>query len=398
MGSPPPMRGKASADSPLAYRSRITPAYAGKRKRKPNGMLQSKDHPRLCGEKVTAGSSWFRLAGSPPPMRGKEGGKLCAIIMPRITPAYAGKSYRSESTLHSRPDHPRLCGEKTMSSVFSTADTGSPPPMRGKEAKDRAKTFWGGITPAYAGKSITMAMLVTSGKDHPRLCGEKFSIHCKVICRKGSPPPMRGKAISAAPGDHIFRITPAYAGKSVRWFPARYGIRDHPRLCGEKLLMDTFVTSSCRITPAYAGKSFFGTMIGIPKQDHPRLCGEKKRKYGKRSHISGSPPPMRGKAARILCWNTTSRITPAYAGKRVSLTLVRLPSAGSPPPMRGKVHGYLCDSAVRRITPAYAGKSDRQSVLRSAYVGSPPAYAGKSFLFTENHTTHQDHPRLCGEK
>ena len=107
---------------------------------------------------------------------------------------------------------------------------------------------------------------------------------------------------------------------------------------------------------------------------------------------------MRGKAAEQSGIWFDHRITPAYAGKRVSLTLVRLPSAGSPPPMRGKVHGYLCDSAVRRITPAYAGKSDRQSVLRSAYVGSPPAYAGKSFLFTENHTTHQDHPRLCGEK
>ena len=134
VGSPPPMRGKVRGKGPVCHRTQ--------------------DHPRLCGEKVTAGSSWFRLAGSPPPMRGKEGGKLCAIIMPRITPAYAGKSYRSESTLHSRPDHPRLCGEKTMSSVFSTADTGSPPPMRGKEAKDRAKTFWGGITPAYAGKSF----------------------------------------------------------------------------------------------------------------------------------------------------------------------------------------------------------------------------------------------------
>ena len=194
MGSPPPMRGKASADSPLAYRSRITPAYAGKRKRKPNGMLQSKDHPRLCGEKVTAGSSWFRLAGSPPPMRGKEGGKLCAIIMPRITPAYAGKSYRSESTLHSRPDHPRLCGEKTMSSVFSTADTGSPPPMRGKAEITRTKFDTVGITPAYAGKRFQFPDHRFPCQDHPRLCGEKRQRTGQKHFGEGSPPPMRGKA------------------------------------------------------------------------------------------------------------------------------------------------------------------------------------------------------------
>ena len=127
---------------------------------------------------------------------------------------------------------------------------------------------------------------------------------------------------------------------------------------------------------------------------------------------------MRGKEDTFDSYSWQTRITPAYAGKRVSLTLVRLPSAGSPPPMRGKVHGYLCDSAVRRITPAYAGKSDRQSVLRSAYVGSPPpmrgkvfcsrrttlrtritpAYAGKSDAGSGQGQQHQDHPRLCGEK
>ena len=194
IGSPPPMRGKDVTALVKIQFQRITPAYAGKRKRKPNGMLQSKDHPRLCGEKVTAGSSWFRLAGSPPPMRGKEGGKLCAIIMPRITPAYAGKSYRSESTLHSRPDHPRLCGEKTMSSVFSTADTGSPPPMRGKAEITRTKFDTVGITPAYAGKRFQFPDHRFPCQDHPRLCGEKRQRTGQKHFGEGSPPPMRGKA------------------------------------------------------------------------------------------------------------------------------------------------------------------------------------------------------------
>ena len=133
MGSPPPMRGKASADSPLAYRSRITPAYAGKRKRKPNGMLQSKDHPRLCGE-------------------------------------------------------------KTMSSVFSTADTGSPPPMRGKAEITRTKFDTVGITPAYAGKRFQFPDHRFPCQDHPRLCGEKRQRTGQKHFGEGSPPPMRGKA------------------------------------------------------------------------------------------------------------------------------------------------------------------------------------------------------------
>ena len=93
----------------------ITPAYAGKSFCGQSACISQQDHPRLCGEKEKKAKRNATIEGSPPPMRGKEGGKLCAIIMPRITPAYAGKSYRSESTLHSRPDHPRLCGEKQKS-------------------------------------------------------------------------------------------------------------------------------------------------------------------------------------------------------------------------------------------------------------------------------------------
>ena len=36
--------------------------------------------------------------------------------------------------------------------------------------------------------------------------------------------------------------------------------------------------------------------------------------------------------------------------------------------------------------------------LRNAYVGITPAYAGKRLNQDETICSHQDHPRLCGEK
>ena len=55
------------------------------------------------------------------------------------------------------------------------------------------------------------------------------------------------------------------------------------------------VTISSRITPAYAGKRFIFLSASFGIGDHPRLCGEKKV-YPKDSEIIlGSPPPMRGK-------------------------------------------------------------------------------------------------------
>ena len=45
--------------------------------------------------------------------------------------------------------------------------------MRGKAFSTFASGMNTGITPAYAGKRDTVAVLSPSTKDHPRLCGEK---------------------------------------------------------------------------------------------------------------------------------------------------------------------------------------------------------------------------------
>ena len=45
---------------------------------------------------------------------------------------------------------------------------------------------------------------------------------------------MRGKVAEDHLMDKIPRITPAYAGKSVRWLQGQPLLQDHPRLCGEK--------------------------------------------------------------------------------------------------------------------------------------------------------------------
>ena len=65
--------------------------------------------------------------------------------------------------------------------------------MRGKGNVLREDLPHVGITPAYAGKS---KLQTATGKwigDHPRLCGEKPDTVHFPECRKGSPPPMRGK-------------------------------------------------------------------------------------------------------------------------------------------------------------------------------------------------------------
>ena len=74
-------------------------------------------------------------------------------------------------------------------------------------------------------------------QDHPRLCGEKFTLLLLSWKSKGSPPPMRGKEEAAPKLESDRRITPAYAGKRGKGWQAGNSTQDHPRLCGEKLLI-----------------------------------------------------------------------------------------------------------------------------------------------------------------
>ena len=187
---------------------------------------------------------------------------------------------------------------------------------------------------------------------------------------------MRGKVLRAAPFGFSTRITPAYAGKSELCVLVAELTEDHPRICGEKLLLVVclapvmgspphmrgkvtsafFVESRTGITPAYAGKRAFGSMGAEIPWDHPRICGEKFLSKLLSFGILGSPPHMRGKDLLLSISTQQHRITPAYAGKRPaprgagswqrdhpricgekspSIPPNRL-TTGSPPHMRGK--------------------------------------------------------------
>ena len=189
------MRGKVAMFCCAVGAHRITPAYAGKRKRHRSGCIVLKDHPRVCGEKVRYAINIENKMGSPPRMRGKACVKPCCLSCVGITPAYAGKRTICKDVTKTRQDHPRVCGEKLNGNAKGQAATGSPPRMRGKEVRGQDVADARRITPAYAGKrDYRMKPNRVSG-DHPRVCGEKYA---SILVFSG-----------------CSGITPAYAGKSL---------------------------------------------------------------------------------------------------------------------------------------------------------------------------------------
>ena len=152
---------------------------------------------------------------------------------------------------------------------------GSPPHVRGKEIEYSIDVTYTRITPACAGKSGGGCVGTCRAKDHPRMCGEKMLLLCCRCGTVGSPPHVRGKELQLDDPESGDRITPACAGKSqVR-----------------------------------------GKTCGLHR-DHPRMCGEKCIRSAAPTVHLGSPPHVRGKVHCSCARCTFTRITPACAGKR----------------------------------------------------------------------------------
>ena len=167
-------------------------------------------------------------------MRGKVRRGIHSIADRGITPACAGKSVAVGHRAAGQEDHPRVCGEKSLSNTRGSMVEGSPPRVQGKEAHLEKLQRQLGITPACAGKRGSIRKQNGTVRDHPRVCGEKVRRLARIINCNGSPPRVRGKAKRITVPSASVGITPACAGKSI-WHPTPETPRwDHPRVCGEK--------------------------------------------------------------------------------------------------------------------------------------------------------------------
>ena len=166
------MRGKLQRYLNVPAFRRITPACAGKTFRSVVAGVRCKDHPRVCGENPALACSLSRLAGSPPRVRGKPSVESAPQSGMRITPACAGKTWSPVESIGVEKDHPRVCGENLYTVQPHHRIRGSPPRVRGKPNIFIQPIRITGITPACAGKTCHAEEDSIGCEDHPRVCGE----------------------------------------------------------------------------------------------------------------------------------------------------------------------------------------------------------------------------------
>ena len=170
------MRGKPSSGALADAAGGITPAGAGKTIIQITTGRYKRDHPRRCGENQRYVRYNGDIEGSPPQVRGKPGRTCYKSEDRRITPAGAGKTQTDGFTCDEGWDHPRRCGENLTADRPLTNLLGSPPQVRGKPKTAAAQFFTERITPAGAGKTKTEKGEPKKEQDHPRRCGENLLI------------------------------------------------------------------------------------------------------------------------------------------------------------------------------------------------------------------------------
>ena len=165
-----------------------------------------------------------------------------------IIPAYAGNTCHERFASFATRDHPRICGEHCLVHFVPPWLMGSSPHMRGTHESLRRVLDVHGIIPAYAGNTSSTRLAVSPCRDHPRICGEHSLVNVVHWLTWGSSPHMRGTHRFLVFGESVCGIIPAYAGNTMPPTVRRYGMGDHPRICGEHELIKN-------LTSYYAGSS-----------------------------------------------------------------------------------------------------------------------------------------------
>ena len=129
-----------------------------------------------------------------------------------------------------------MCGEQTQRVMLPVILPGSPPRVRGTAWVYQFHPEKYRITPACAGNSFFSNAPVTGSRDHPRVCGEQLLLPKRRLPRTGSPPRVRGTVRRRRPWARPIRITPACAGNRNTSALEIANLKDHPRVCGEQII------------------------------------------------------------------------------------------------------------------------------------------------------------------
>ena len=174
-GSSPRGRGKQLIQRRIHAPRRLIPARAGKTPNASRPSAGAAAHPRAGGENDLTEPIMELIPGSSPRGRGKLGISNQGRAPPRLIPARAGKTAKTQTQ--------------------GWVGVGSSPRGRGKPSRVRTCVRCRGLIPARAGKTLSLARTQPCRRAHPRAGGENRSEPSGLGTVTGSSPRGRGKPV-----------------------------------------------------------------------------------------------------------------------------------------------------------------------------------------------------------
>ena len=130
-GSSPRVRGTPPCRAACRRAPGIIPACAGNTSAASRRCRPRRDHPRVCGEHMVNGALKYKGEGSSPRVRGTRIRHVIEPAVPGIIPACAGNTQIPAGSWLDTRDHPRVCGEHAACGIRGAAYPGSSPRVRG---------------------------------------------------------------------------------------------------------------------------------------------------------------------------------------------------------------------------------------------------------------------------
>ena len=170
-----------------------------------------------------------------------------------LIPAYAGRTGAPSKSSTVTRAHPRLRGADNLRSHDAVRDMGSSPLTRGGPGLDWLCAGLFRLIPAYAGRTCLYSAAVMPWAAHPRLRGADLPIDYDLFGRTGSSPLTRGGRAGFKGTAHEIGLIPAYAGRTRAIGYVRDLIEAHPRLRGADNLTSVVAGSMMGSSPLTRG-------------------------------------------------------------------------------------------------------------------------------------------------
>ena len=178
-GSSPRVRGTDGPRTVPACSLRFIPACAGNRRSESGTGGVVSVHPRVCGEQTICVNPTGDSDGSSPRVRGTAMDVIRSLELIRFIPACAGNRTIQRLILRATAVHPRVCGEQVFFLSERDFVVGSSPRVRGTGINADHGRCVSRFIPACAGNRCRYQLNHHTRPVHPRVCGEQPV--CKLL-------------------------------------------------------------------------------------------------------------------------------------------------------------------------------------------------------------------------